>query len=138
MLAFLESGLTGLESMVVRAGGVVKRAAAPGSVQDRAGTPWRRCSCHTAVHGHRGATLIPAPHMPHSTVSASCTPPGASEENRDTLNLLNGDAEGFRGPHMFTKYPIIEIKAIRAEPTQLMWVFLCHESGFSKQAFRLK
>lgn len=93
MLASMESGLTGLESMVVQAGGVVKRAAAPGSVQDRVGTPWRWSSCHTAVHGHRGATLSPAPHMSHSTVSASCTPPGATEENSHTLNLLNGDAE---------------------------------------------
>ncbi len=34
----MESGLTGLESVVVRLGCVVKKAAAPGSVQGRAGT----------------------------------------------------------------------------------------------------
>lgn len=37
-LVCVESGLTGLESVVVLVSGEVKRAAAPGSVRGRAGT----------------------------------------------------------------------------------------------------
>lgn len=84
----MESGLTGLESVVVRVGGEVKRAAAPGSVRGRAGTLWRWSSSHTGVRGRRAGTPSPALHTSHSTVSVSCTPPGKTEGDGVNSNLL--------------------------------------------------
>lgn len=64
-------------------GGVVKKAAARGSVRGRVGTLWRRSSSHTGVRGHRAGTRSPALHTSHSTVSVSCTPPWKTDVNSD-------------------------------------------------------
>lgn len=84
-LASVESGLTGLESVVVPAGWLagceVRRAAVPRSVLSTAGTLWRRSSSRTAARGHKTATPRPAPRRSHSTASASCTPPEQTQGN---------------------------------------------------------
>lgn len=83
----MESGLTGPESVVLRAAGEVKRAAAPWSVRGRVGTPLRRSSSHTGVRVRRAGTLNPALHMSRNTVSVSCTPPGGGKKENEENSL---------------------------------------------------